>query len=322
MNVRFADTVLEDPSAFDSLDAIVHTILEGRHVWSIEDPDAVLDSRWIQTDYEGRSSRRSIEALTKSVTASAYPKRTSMHVIVITVSNEDTDGETSLRPKEAVRALQTPAYVLVENRESDGAFLFTMIKAFDRDDLLLALDQGWLDVRHLGGFGEVGKAVEQIRSQAVGPLRIIVFADSDQSYPGERTPTIEKVQSSCDPGGIPFVILKKRKIENYIPVDYLPRRSARNALLHLSEQQRDHYEMKKGFERDQYGRAVVPDSQTELFRGVRPAVLTALCGGFGKRISDVFITRQDEVTADAIKLMCTADPDEIPRLLDRIESLL
>src|SRR5436190_2204358 len=138
MNVRFADAVLEDPSAFDSLDAIVHTILEGRHVWSIEDPDAVLGSRWIQTDHEGRSSRRSIEALTKSVTASAYPSGTFMHVIAITVSNEGTDGETSLRPKEAVRALQTPAYVLVENRESDGAFLFTMIKAFDRDDLLLA----------------------------------------------------------------------------------------------------------------------------------------------------------------------------------------
>jgi hypothetical protein len=221
-----------------------------------------------------------------------------------------------------VRALQTPAYVLVENRESDGAFLLTMIKAFDRDDLLLAIHQGWLDVRQLGGFGEVGKAVEQLRSLTVGPLRIIVIADSDQSYPGDHTPTIEKVQSSCDPGGIPYVILKKRKIENYIPIDYLPRSSTRKALLHLSEQQRDHYEMKRGFARDQYGRAVIPDQQTELFKDVRSAVLAGLSGGFGKRISEVFIARQDEITADAIRLMCTGDPDEIPRLLDRIESLL
>ena len=78
MRVRFAADVLDDPRSWDILDRIVHHFLDQRHLWDIEDPTLIEESRWIQSDMGGRTGRRNVDALRKCYTYSVYPRRNMM----------------------------------------------------------------------------------------------------------------------------------------------------------------------------------------------------------------------------------------------------
>ena len=80
--------------------------------------------------------------------------------------------------------------------------------------------------------------------------------------------------------------------------------------------------MEGGFKKDGQGRAIVPKEQKSLFEYVPQRILDELCGGFGREVWRYFKSARDVITEDAIKQICTADPTEIDRILDRIEKLL
>ncbi len=111
--------------------------------------------------------------------------------------------------------------MLVENVTSDGDFINFMIAAFKRAILRDAYTSGWLALAQMGGFGECEKLLVHLRKQSYGPARIFVIVDSDRLFPGHVTRTIEKVVESCQAVGVPFAVLQKRKIENYLPLSIL-----------------------------------------------------------------------------------------------------
>jgi hypothetical protein len=199
-----------------------------------------------------------------------------------------------------------------------------MIATFKRTALSDAYTEGWLVFDQLGGVGECDKRLKEIMGQWYGPPRIFVLADSDQAYPGHVTQSIEKVQNSCRPLRIPYVILRKRKIENYLPLHILQQvnRDRYKAYLHLQPLQKDHYEMKKGFKEADNGNAIVPPEQVALYLHVPPHILRGLCGGFGKHVAAQFEAHKGKVQEHEVRIICTTDPGEIDRILDEIEAII
>jgi len=322
MRVRLSAAAMDDSRNWRTLDRIVMLFEEERHEWLADNPEEIETSAWLQSD-TGRSGASNRKAFQEHVRWAAYPKpRIEMTVDCRTVS------ECTLGPPDAIRCLETPVGVAVENATADGGFLLTMIHALDRVELWRAHEQRWLVFEQMGGYGEVEKTVARLRRNVPGPCRVFVLADSDARYPGERTATMEKVEEVCRSKGVPFAILRKRKIENYLPVSVLNRLAGRRqrqvfqAFLHLSADQRDHYEMRTGFQADERGHAIVLPEQQPLFHGVRGAVLRNLCGGFGRKIADEFRSQREHLTEANMRRVCAGDAKELDRILDQIERLL
>ena len=322
MRVRFSAAVMADSGSWRTLDRIVMLFEEERHEWLADDPEGIEVSAWLRSD-AGRAGASNRKALQEHIRWSAYPKPR----LEVTVDCETT-SELTLGPADALRCMEAPVSVAVENATTDGDFLRTMVHALDRGELRQALERRWLMIAQMGGFGEVEKTVVRLRDGMPGPCRVFVLTDSDAQYPGERTATVEKVEETCQRHGVPFAILRKRKIENYLPVSVLNRlaghrhREVFQAFLHLSPDQRDHYDMKNGLEADERGHAILPPEQQRLFHGVRGHVLRNLCGGFGKGTAEVFRTQRHCFAEADVRQVCAGDEHEIDRILDQIERLL
>lgn len=323
MKVRFALDVLSDDSNFRDLDRIVDLFMDGRHNWDIEDFDTVANSLWIRSAIGSRTGDSNLEILEKCYTKTAYyPKNMHSRLLIITTEVND---NSDLHPADARKCLDAPAYVLVENAESDGSFFDAMISCFNRQQLQDAQTDLWWHYEHLGGFGETGKRLKELLRRTIGPPRIFVVADSDREYPGHVSATVAKVQEACEKYSIPFAILNKRKIENYLPVSllhYANRINTFRAFQKLTQKQRDYYEMKHGFRLAAEGEADVPTVQSALYADVHKHVRRDLCGGFGEKVYELFRTKSQFLKSKDIENICPNDPNEINRILDEIEKIL
>jgi hypothetical protein len=322
VKVAIEDNVFNAPTAFEALDRILDHFLSGRHRWEIDDVDRIKNSPWLAGG--DRVSQRNTEILEKCFVAAATASRGRMHTQGVAVDTTPALPN-RLSPTDALTYLSSPAIVIVENEESDGAFLATLVHAYDRVDLWQALESRWIDLDHAGGYGEIEKRLERYLDRTQGPPRALVLADSDRLYPGHLSATFTKIDEVCTRLGIPYVVLEKRAIENYLPVGALQRSNRRNcyqAFLKLGMIQRAHYGMKKGFSRDDSGTPVVHADQAMIFQHVPTRVLEDLCGGFGPDVWELFRDARDVITADTLNLTCDSNPLELPRLLDRIEALI
>lgn len=329
MRVRIAPDVMAAPDAFRLLDRVLDALFDERHRWEERDPAAVEQSAWASE--EGRAGRRVLDAVEKLLGAQLYEGRkeeqaTSMHKMMLTVTLAATPPF-ALLPSEAVKALEMPAFVIVENGESDRAFLDAMLRAFGRTDLKDALDRGLWEVVSAGGGGEIPKRVAELVAKiGTGPRRVLILSDSDRLTPGEQTKTVKEITSCAQAHGVTAILLNKREIENYLPYEALWEKSRHrkrcSAYLQLAQEQRDHYDMKKGFAVDKRtGKVRIPVAQLDLFAAVRPRrVLEDLKDGFGDKVWRCFESMK--IDERAIRNLCPDDEEEIPRLLDVIEALL
>jgi hypothetical protein len=322
MRVTITHAVFQNNTAFVALDRLIDHFLDGRHLWEINDVDAIRGSTWLMGD--DRVARRNVEALEKCFVANAQQPTSQTHRIAITVDVASAPPS-RLSIADALTSLRMPAVVIVENEESDGAFLASIARAFGRDVIEYAIHEKWLELDHAGGYGEIEKRIERYKSRNTGPERILVVADSDRLFPGHESQTYKKILQACTDNGVPYVLLKKRSIENYLPLGAL-QRSGRNkqynAFLHLSNPQKDHYRIKTGFSSDDTGTCQVPSEQMTLYQHVPAKVLDDLCGGFGSESWKLFTTAADVITKDTINLTCPMNLGELPNLLDQIEGLL
>jgi len=322
VRVTITSAVCQSKPNFEALDRLIDHFLSGKHLWDIDDVDAMQASSWLTGD--DRVTRRNVEALEKCFVANAQQPTTRMHRIAITVDDR-TMAPNHLSTSDALLSLATPAMVIVENEESDGAFLGAMVRAFRRDAVEYAIHERWLELDHAGGYGEIEKRVERYKARNTGPVRLLILADSDRLFPGHESQTYKKILQVCTDHSVPYVLLEKRSIESYLPVEALQRSGRREqykAYLHLSNPQKDHYRIKSGFSRDRDGTCVVPPEQVALFAHVPPRILDELCGGFGDEAWRLFTTASDAITEDTMKLTCPSNLGELPDLLDQIEALI
>jgi hypothetical protein len=318
MRIRFSNEVMADTNSWRAMDRMVMHFEDGRHEWLADNSAEIMASLWIADS--GRNGEANRKALQEHIRWAAYPKQRQEVTVMLTTSSA-----TSLSPQDAIRAMETPLYVALENATADGGFLVTLLLALNRTGLWEAWEKRWIALDQMGGYGECEKAIVRLRENIPGPSRVFVLADSDAHFPGEYTATVRKVTESCQTLGATFAILAKRKIENYLPVSVLNRLNRRQvfqAFLNLTSDQRSHYEMKHGFATDDRGRVVVPPEQTALFAGVRGPILNDLCGGFGGHVADNFHGYRMQIAEADFRQVCDTNPYELDRILDQIEGLL
>jgi hypothetical protein len=257
----------------------------------------------------------------------------------------------------AVRLAYRPLAVLVEDETSDGLLVETAVAAYGGEEtrrlwnhtpstaVVVHLDHG-------GGSGGLEKKLQKHIDEAKNDelparlTRVVVLTDSDAKWLGDLSDKARSIQQLCEDHHIRCVVLSCRAIENYIPDDAFRQwanqpnqvnvRPVVEALLRLTDVQRDHFPMKgkkpetKGF--PSIDRPDAPVQQKDLFREV-PKADRLLLKGFGddviQRLRDLpSPTAEDGEPSIALRRQLAAALDgrdrrgDLRRLVTLIEEAL
>lgn len=329
MRVQLAPDVLDDPNAWIDLDRIVDALVDEaspddeRHLWEIEDLDAMLASAWLQPPEHRRSSLTRELAARSFLALATVPTGRKAHTLRVLVTHTTGAGTTlNLAPRRAVKVLREPLRIVVENNHSDGAFLETMAAVFARRDLIVAVARGWCVFVHAGGSGELFKRVEECLLDGCVAARVCVVTDGDRLSPRVPVdPRPARLRDECAARGVVCFVLHKRDIENYLPVQVLALGEAGEKLTsfsRLTQAQRDHFDMKDGFR----NRPADDPAYGDLYAGLNATRRAALANGFGKEIGKLFVTKRPQFRRDEVEKTCATNQDELPTLLDALECML
>ncbi|RAU82785.1 hypothetical protein [Pontibacter arcticus] len=189
-------------------------------------------------------------------------------------------GPNNYNLEEAIRFFNQPVSIILENSKNDASFITALVSHYDRklDNGLRVIEEhinnGWIQFENAGGCSNVENFIEgKLQSfnslslihgkQNFSYLRCILILDSDKEYPTQRKKSqYEKLENYLEANGIiPYHILEKRMMENYMPDEVFS--ELNNAVtsswisvyLTLTKDQKDYINIKNGFpkEYDQNG---------------------------------------------------------------------
>ena len=164
MRIEIDPNVANDPDSHGWLDRILHKIEDGWHVWDLTrtpDPEQIRATAWMQDP--GRQGHRLDEVLDASIQRGAWTS--APHGRCVRVKAHPT-GADELNPEDAVRLAEERLVILVENRNSDGAFVWRVVTELDK-----SLHRLWqrpgepIRFDSLGGAGQMLEEVEQRASR-------------------------------------------------------------------------------------------------------------------------------------------------------------
>lgn len=208
----------------------------------------------------------------------------------------------------ALLLLKQPLKIMVEHRLNDRAFFMAMI-ADEYVKAFLELEESkCVEFEHAGGITQMPQLIEACPHGV--RARRFVFCDSDSLSPGEVSRAAKEVGRACRKRAIPVAILKRRAIENYVPISALNRWAHTNIrpTLHLEEKKRrvealkrlektsalhrHHYNMKNGFSGDEgMNLSTEQDLARTQFLGslsIDPTLKGDLARGIHPDIADLF----------------------------------
>jgi hypothetical protein len=333
MVVEIMLELFNTPTVFRDLDLIVQWHFEGeetaRHSWYIkDDPEDISNSLWLQGESSrlGQMARRLVDKyFTDSIYYGSDPH--------LTVSLSELPDQRYFSPTSAKTILDCPLMLLVENSENDSKFFNAIVRSYDsNDEFRDAFSKKWWGYEHAGGMTQfpvrIRQIIEKLPPGAIG-LRLFVLLDSDlkakkvQGNPHKQE--IENVITLCESNGIPYHILKKREIENYLPNELLQLRIPEThqktvaELLKLNEEQRDYYDLEKGFSRKNPGIFDAIQKGSDAYK--------CLIRGFDR---DDFKAKQElpklfedeSLNSDMLERRCKPEPKELKKLLKNFKKLL
>lgn len=177
------------------------------------------------------------------------------------VSLKDVD-DNIFKLNEAIRYLNQPIRIILENNLNDSFFIKAIIKHFDLDgNVKKHLEQDWLQFDNAGGCTNVENVIksrinafDSLSKEAHKYLRCLVILDSDKEYPSAPVKdSYIKLILFLELKNVPYVVLEKRCMENYMPdevYDQIQQSNHQawiNVYKHLSEEQKDYLNINKGF---------------------------------------------------------------------------
>ena len=286
MRVEIDPGVANDPDAHRWLDRILYKIEDGWHVWDTTgqvDPNVFKDAAWIRS-CEGQGGRVR-QMLVASIQRGAWTLEPHGRSVRVT-AHPGTPNE--FTPENAFRLADEPVCILVENRQSDGAFVKRIVAELDR-----SLNGVWqkpgepIRIDSVGGAGQMPDEVERrSRGKPYRP-RLIAVIDGDRKGPDDtESDAARKLRRKCEALGVPCWVLAKREAENYLPRILLDERQdagADHARLveawdGLNDDQKDFFDMNNGLPEAPSG------IERELFDGLSPVARTTLSRGFGTNV--------------------------------------
>lgn len=291
MKVILSADLFEDTPPSLKLHHIADMAFEGRHRLFIFPDDSPRFHNWL--DQQELSTR---EQWKFALEASTLYEPLSPAALSIRVSpcqeSDFTRSPPNLKIEDALALLTQPFRILVENSRNDAAFLERLATPHQREELKSKISAGYVRFEHGGGIGEIAKQLgTPSYTSPDAPLRTFVLTDSDALAPGEPSAQVKTVEQLCQRNRILSHHLKRRNIENYLPISALHTWSGygpdgkqlMKAFKSLTADQRAHFNMKRGFAGDQ----ALASSGT-LYSGLCPATISALNKGFGRDVAECY----------------------------------
>ena len=317
MRVSIVPSVLADTRYFPILDVVALLIEEERHVVDVDSLSLLERSEWVI-----QRPSDLYEFLKHVALAASYD--TSGHQSVVEIDDAAPIGgqyfvnagvrKTRVRPLEALFFLSTPFQVVVENEEYDGAFLLWMSRILGKSRLVDAYRKKRFVFRHAGGKDSIVRSMRLFSTgiwarsdgkyQRDFSMWLGTFLDNDAKH-GADKPNAEIVVEA-NKLGIFSRQLRRRSIESYLPKSALlafdksqnfNRRV--DALFRMTEEQRSHYHMKRGFriakkvvsKTELLASPLVSNEEKALYNSVTEADWELLAEGFGSGLSAIFVAQ-------------------------------
>jgi len=206
---------------------------------------------------------------------------------------------------EALDLLLQPYRIVLENNVNDRAFFLAMCRNHEAHHFREFERRGWLHFE-MGGGTTIGQRVEQIRRSEALRRMASVLVDSDAMRPPDksRNETIAHVEGTVasmvrksagdSVVGVHWKVLKRRAIENYLPLKALRRWQRGNDERHqivecfetLTRDQQNHYNMKKGFAGDLANQIRAGDLYNHP--PISDRTSATLDSGFGSNVAELF----------------------------------
>lgn len=260
------------------------------------------------------------------------------HVVVS--SSEQPDHFTL---EEAITYLNQPLKILLENSDNDANFLNALLKHFKKKGKKISRFKGnqFLEYANAGGKTNVEHYIRgELRKYGSLPkesqryLRLFVLVDSDSEHKGEEKPAITALKTYLESLGVPYHILTKREMENYLPDEVIQSVEGSpdfiQAYLRLQPEQKDYFDLEKGFP-DQ-NRSQVEQAKGEAFRMLYESVSGADWQVFRRQnfgLSDFKnalprLFEAEQVTQETLQARVAHqdNPDELKDILDAITRCL
>jgi hypothetical protein len=300
-----------------------------RHVVLFESLESI--EPWLESvDIMSREVyRRSINLSYRA--ASAYPADAATVQIELRATQSWGDPVCILCLDDALKLLDEPLGVLVENAGNDWTFLCGIMRPSERKRFLKLVAEGWATPLH-GGGSDLKNRLEDRFASPFKKLRTFVLFDSDRLHPDEFDSAWNPHQrglprAQCQAYGwekimlqhLPhrYWMLRRRFIESYMPFSELvslfgEASDVYQSFSGLTRYGRWYFNMKSGFDGDanRTDKARVKD----LFSDVSPLSRSRLAAGFGTNLADQYsnaITNDFTWDQDAL-----AEANEmLPRLM-------
>jgi len=278
VRVRLAPEAFVDAESLTDLLILLRCFSEGRHDWIADTGTIEVVKRYFAT--HAPTIADTCVSIAQKGTVAATWRGAVAAERTLTIRCADL--------VDCTQDLCAPAVLVVEDAESDGAFVRSVLTALAAARLQRALSSGWLQIEH-GGGERTAKVAASTRSRFRKTARVLVLLDSDRLLPDQRTAVHVKADDLVKQG-IVVHVLERREAENYTPYRVLaaigrrPAATQKVAMLRrMSPAQRGFFDMKNGFGPTS-GPPVVSPEQSALYQGVPHYVLSGLRGGFGKDI--------------------------------------
>lgn len=251
--------------------------------------------------------------------------------------------------EEGIRFFNQPVSIILENSLNDSYFVLALIKHCDKSaqkKIVRHQENGWLLFDNGGGCTNIENFIEgkmqsfKVLSMKSGKnkssyLRCFVLIDSDKNHPSMP---MKKDKSDLEfylkNNDIPFHFLEKREMENYIPDEVLAEYESKDKFIELylglSDNQKDYFDLHKGFAKNRSDRDYDKDILNH-FRTVSDADWKILKNGiqlepYAKSFKSEFpkLFEHEKVTQKTLLNRTThqQQPNELQDILDKIRKLL
>ena len=163
----------------------MHKVDDEWHVWDTTcepDPQVFKTTAWFRDD--GRQGERVHELLVASVVRDAWTHDVHGRRVRVTMHP---DGPEELNPEDAFRLAEEPLVILVENRNSDGAFVKRVVTELDKRLDKYRKKRGEpVQFDSVGGKGQMVDEVVRRTQQRPYRPRLVVIVDSDRKGPADN----------------------------------------------------------------------------------------------------------------------------------------
>ncbi|WP_230036101.1 hypothetical protein [Chryseobacterium sp. Bi04] len=159
------------------------------------------------------------------------------------------ENQSGLSIEEAIIFLSNKFYIILENSTYDAHFLQALLREFKSKSKKINnhKENGWLDFQMGGGAENI---IPFLNGKDLKTYRCFVLVDSDKEFPLESNKKTV-LENFCITNNIPYHILEKREMENYMPSDIVENinllsQSIKSYIL-LNSAQKDFFDLENGY---------------------------------------------------------------------------